>query len=548
MIPQNCFVMTRKEVMQTERSLLFGHAMTDDAIIFGTDGLRAYEQEHPKVRIAEGRFSAIRVGRDYIRVSADRTGQDMLYLFRSGDEWAISNSFLLLVGRAARTHRLSFYTPAILGFHLNQGRHIGEQLIGHRTGVEEITIVPLTAQLKIDRRTGELEIQNRGYEDFYLGDATINDYDEIMHRAAIRGASILRAVKQETKRVNLFLSGGYDSRLVLGMLMASQDGNDRINIVSHSFRPDDYVVAKSLADRFGLALNEPTENRLGVSSSDALRLYLASCGSTYLPIYPVNAFRQFENASVNLTGDQPTGWSVFAGKGRFNGAPIKIRDSIAQDLSERVHGNAVADDFMAVFDDIDIDPESPIAMLGYYGAIRSRQHNGRHWYRSQGVHTLVTPLMHSDFVRLDLLNAERGAEPSQIFADFFRKFGDWALEEPFETADRAFDADMVSGPAPRRLDENDLVDAKVYGSTVDAGHDAGIFEPPLAVNNDAEEIKDMLAKLFERSGDARATGIFTLDDVERCKQEIERRGALNLDYRRTAHFVCTSILHRMIST
>ena len=104
MIPEGCFLFTKKEVQGQTSSELYGYGITNDSVIFNSEGLSEYcltneTQEWP----IEGRFCGIFVEKERIIIRTDKTGQDLLYFFESENDWAVSNSFLLPVGSKYKT-------------------------------------------------------------------------------------------------------------------------------------------------------------------------------------------------------------------------------------------------------------------------------------------------------------------------------------------------------------------------------------------------------------------------------------------------------------
>lgn len=550
MLPENCFLLSRDNTAEVSGSQLFGYGIAEDAVILGTGGLTEYFAAGHRSLPEDGRFCGIFAeAPDEIVVRTDVTGQEMLYLYQNGDDWAVSNSFLLLAQAAAARGKLHAYAPAIACFHLKKGTQIGEQLISHRTMTQEISIVPLTAEVRIDRRTQKLAVHSRScFDVFSLGAA--RDYQATLIDMLEQGAGLLQAMSQAGYSTNLFLSGGYDSRLALCMALAGDISTDRIRISSIETKQDDLRVATSICTRLGLPLNGPgpqTERTL--SESDAIRTYLLSCGGTYLPFYPIRSHFVQDGAVLRVTGDQPTAWNFFGGRARFNGSADKIRRDIMNDLEPRGFGVPVAQDFMSTFSDLDLDPEHPGAMAAYYSATRSRHHCGRSWYRSLGAEFLVTPLMHKSFVALDMHNMASGFDPRKIFADAFSAFGGWALEEAFETPDRAFGGDLLAQSpfkggakiAPRPY--------KIFGRLQAGRVDApDLFSLDLRFNARPETIKPKLAELFHVSDRARLSEYFSAQDIGSVKAEMRSDGSLSHDHRRLCHLISTDLVLSLVES
>lgn len=547
MLPENCFILTKQQVLNLESPQLYGCGITEDAVIIGSSGYRDYLADGGIEPPSEGRFIGIfHPPGEEIIIRADRTGQDLIYLYQDGEDWAISNSFLLLAETMSQRKNLAVYPPAIIGFHLKHGVHIGEQLVSHRTMVEQIKVVPLTAELVVDKRTGALsERRNTYMQQFELGKDI--SYEEAFVDFMERCSGILSALDRAALPMNLFLSGGYDSRLVL-CLLAVGGLSDRLRVTSHVAKADDFRVAQLLCESLGLPLNDggPTK-RSSLSSGDALRMYLLSCGGTYLPFYPVSNHFLQPNAELRLSGDQPTGWTFFSGSAMFNGDAAKVAANIEQFLKGRPHGSAVRDDFLSTFELLGIELDDPKAMLAYYSAIRSRHHCGRNWYKSLGVELTFTPLTMSRFVSLDLHNAATGHPPTKIFADAFCLFDGWALETPFETPDRAFPQELLDNSPFRGGAEIRPRHYKVYGQIgQDTFGSPDLFSMPLSAGVRPEVIREDMVIMARRANLARKSPFFNQDDHAMIETEIERISPLPHGYRKLSHLIVTDLVLRIV--
>lgn len=549
MLPENCFFFSRNDANHLTQSRLFGYGITGDSIIFGTSGLTEYLASGAKEYPTEGRFCGIFIEGDSIVIRADKTGQESLYVYEDGDDWAVSNSFLLLASQVSKTKRLTFYQPAADGFHLKNGVHIGEQLISHQTMVKQIRLVPITSTLRANLDQLRLHEDRTAYLDLFSLSSS-ERYDEHLLDVLERGAGMMCAFGEAGYPLNMFLSGGYDSRLVLGMALASDAARENLRVTSHEFKQDDFAVAKSLTTQFSLTLNAPSKRTQPLlSASDAIRMYLLSCGGTYLPFYPVHSYKLESSSDIRVTGDQPTGWSHFAGKALFNGDAVKISGDIEKFLSGRNTAQQVKEDFLSTFDILGIESDHPAAMLAHYSAIRSRHHCGRNWYKSLGGTFLFTPLMQSSFVKLELYNNSKGRPSKQFFADCFTAIGNWAVEEAFETEDRAFTAEQLQASpfsngtsiTPRKY----RVFGRIGKDRSTANPDIFSFDLNFDASNDA--IKHQLLTAYYRSARSKVSGVFTDDDYKLASQEINANGGLAHGYRKVCHVVATDIVLGMTS-
>ena len=554
MLPTNSFYMDRDSLSDFTESRLLGYAHSDDALVFGTSGLRQYIASGNEVStLTEGRFVGIFQQRQQLTIRTDATGQELVYLYQSGDDWAISNSFMLLLAHKSDMATMDFYPAAAMNFHLKQGRHIGEQLVSHKTQVRQISILPIGHALLIDTISGALRVEKRGFLENYRASSDTGYFD-LFARFLNRSSGVLRAATQAGAPLNLSLSGGYDSRLVLGLALAA-GVSEKMRVTSLLSKPNDLAVAESLAKRFNLSLNTetgPTARRT-LSAADSVRLYLLSCGATYLPFYPVLRHSLAPDAELHLTGDQPSGLSFLAGKAQFNGTIAKIASDIEESLADRAYGKEVSQDFLGLFDDLEIDSDHPAAPIAYYSAVRARHHGGRSWYKSLGPSVLFTPLMHSDLLKLDVSNAEAGhrdarngyASKQKFFADAFSAIGGWATEEPFETPSRAFPQSLLHDSPFRNGYTIEPMEVIPYGAPSDLGEtssSADMYDLDLDMWDNSGAIKAHLHTLLRRSKNKEARKLFTSEDLKRAREQAESDSNLSHGTRQLCHIVSTDIV------
>lgn len=552
MSSEHFFLITKSQVWSGISSRLYGYAYTDNEIVFGSKGLAHLEKRRGPQKLTKGRFAGFFVDGDKITVGVDDTGQETIYLFRKHNDWAISNSFMYLAQYAAEYHEINEYGPTINGFFLKSGVHIGEQLISHRTMIKEIELLPTKQDIEINLLSKELTIiDNPLKSGLNLGTAS---YEELLVETLEVGMGLLGALQTLNIPINLFLSGGYDSRLILGMLLAGKDRlPPNVFVTSHESKAQDFASASNLAKKFHFKLNNfiPPGVNKKASTSDSFKSYLLSCGGTYLPIYPVNFDCQNTNIYFRVTGDQPTGWSHFAGNGPFNGNPEKICGDIVKSLSSRGVGEEVKSEFLATFDLLGIDTQGEYAMLLHYNAIRSRHHCGRNSYKTLGNVFLFTPLMQKAFMSLEIKNAMNGNHPKQVFCDAFTALGEWALNEPFETADRNFGEEFRSKSVFAGEVKLTPRNFEVYGlpSEMFEVEDRIRFYPDFNVgaNVDHEEYKTLLERMFYKARFAKSSSYFNSNDYDEALLELKNRGSLSHKYRKLTHIIMTDIVLELVN-
>jgi|GEM_PF-1489955 len=551
MLPQNIFLYSKDlfDRGQPEPALC-GYGVANDSIVIGNDGFRSYLlYEGARLNdLREGRFCCLyKDGESYV-IRCDATGQEMLFVYEQGGDWAISNSFYLLALFISSTRKLTVYAPALVGFHLKNGFHIGEQLLTHRTAITEISILPINYEIRVDSCNGKMTKHR-------IQDALSNDkfnYEEILINTIEKGSGLLGAFASLGRPMNIFLSGGYDSRLVLSMLLRGTDNWGNVSVTSHEHKVNDFRVARRLCQVNGLALNAgaPSKLNMRLSSHESFKLFLLSCCGTYLPMYFQNAPRLDRSAAIKLTGDQPTGWDHFYGDGLFLGQPQKIANDIRTFLSDRPFGDEVSKDFLDVFKDLDVDIDEPTAMMSFYSAVRARHHCGRNWYKSLAGTFLVTPLMQKSFMSLDAYNRALGDHPSKLFVDAFAAFGGWALSEPFESPDRAFPSELINNSPMKNGVEIRPKKYKTYG-TISADLSEkdvpGVCDVPLCFGVQKEEISSIIGGLYKGMDMSIIKEFFNNDDFEMAREQLATHRNHNMDLRKVTHMLYVDLIHKLVS-
>lgn len=517
-----------------------GYANSETAVVLGRQGLVQYlAAGHPGADLREGRFFGVFPEKGVTRIRTDRTGQEQMFLFQIESFWAISNSFILLASYVAKSHRLTIYPPALFSFHLKSGRHIGEQLVSHNTPISGIRMIPATTNIAIDHKTGSLSLEHRDFFEVFGG----AHYQDLLLEFLQSRVRLLATFGNFKRRMNLFLSGGYDSRVVLGMMLKS-GVEEALDITSRETQTADFRAAKPLVEALGLQLNRDRERPASLASPlDSQRLWLLSCGGTYLPFYRVGSYLSDADATIKLTGDQPTSWDHFIGRAKFNGTAAKIADDIKDDLKDRAPGADVAADFLSVFSDIGVEPDHPKAMLAHYWAIRSRHHCGRHWYKSLGASRLVTPLTHSHWVSFEFSDNTASLSPKQAFADIFSALDIPELWHPFETRDHAFEPELLQNSPFKGGVALDNAPLSVFGDlTEPCDGPMSMMDLPVPAKSSDTEMKTQLAHTFWMAERARESGVFSEGDIARAKAEIAEDGPLSTSFRKVSHFAMTEAI------
>jgi hypothetical protein len=562
MLPTHCFCLTSPQASTAENAL-FGVAVMDKDVIFGTGGLHAWQAAHPDApfEACEGRFSfvvretrtdpATRLSREVLRIGTDLTGQDTLFVYHDAAFWAVSNSFLLLVERVAEVRKLQIYEPTAIAFHLNGGRHLGEQLFSPKTLVEGIESLPATTELVIDLASGTVSRHDRPLHSVFGLNG--RSYEEAVIDAVARATGTLLAMADHSPGLQCRLSGGYDSRVVLSLTLAAladrPDLLERMAIQSDVARPDDLAVATEVCAVYRLPLNVSRPALPEFSRSDGaelLRAWELSCRGVYLPIYPVPTLQHRPGMPLRLTGDTATTWDFYNGAGQLNGDARKVEAGLRTMLRNRPHMETIVADFLSGFDRVGLDWDAPGAMALHYNLFRSRAHCGRAWYRDLGGSQLHAPLCTTAIAGLDLHVSALGQDPRTVYRDIFHLTDRRFMALPF-MAGKGFPADLVA--ASPFLGHKPVTP---WPMTTWGRRDACTLPASKSGMRNAEEptvenVRDALHARVAQVDRAAYASLFTADDYARVDEELAKRGSLSHGYRKSAHLMSLDAVARIIS-
>ncbi|SOE51812.1 adenine nucleotide alpha hydrolase family protein [Orrella dioscoreae] len=484
------------------RNRFSGMAFTDEAIIIGAAGYEAYsaQVDHSLRDIEEGRYSAIQYRGDVMLARTDALGQDALYYYHRGGDWAVSNSFLLLA-RHLRAHHVTLspdYDTLRLPFITHS---VARQLVSNHTAFKEIHVLPADRCLQVDLRAHPAQVSLLPCGDLSnAGRVSREDYAETLADYAANAASRARALLMHFPHESRCdITGGLDSRVVLALLATTGLDLSTLHFQSNPRHAADYAVATHLGEHLGFKIGNQRPALERTTPDNAYALWKYGNLGIYYPLYaaigraPQRAL-QFHGACGECYRDY------------YEGSARSLARDMARRFPAKGAGQLFGERLAQALDTLGLGMDAPDALMAHYRHFRSRFHFGRSTFRNLNA-LLVTPLASPALIRAARHLSPRQRARSQLALDILLATRPALAGLPFDAPGKSFAAETFSD-SPFRRGPPDLGarlrDLRVYG---EPGHHA-----PAAPGRPAGEqgtFKDqLLFDLLEKSEAAYATGLF----------------------------------------
>lgn len=229
--------------------MLYGFSIIDGMIVENEN------YDNHQQFTGEGAYLYIKVNDETISIFQDFIGSYGLYLFIKNDYFAISNSFLKLVEYLSEDYKLTLnreFASSLIVSNLCSS-------IYKETLINEIELLPRNIVIHINKFDKKLS-----YEQLDYGEKTIDLNTEeslvILDNWFEKWVSVIRFLKEKTNNIQFDLSGGFDSRIVIALLLSANI--DLNNVFIHSIddvlhtHKEDFEIASSIADEFDFKLNK----------------------------------------------------------------------------------------------------------------------------------------------------------------------------------------------------------------------------------------------------------------------------------------------------
>ena len=249
LIQKNFFIIDSNNLNRV-KDHLYGYSITIDGIIDNTN----YSKEL-KLLDSTGCWVNIQRAGNFINIAQDFTGSYGLYLYKTDSYFAISNSFQFLVDYLKERVVLTLdydYANSFLACELCSFSYAD-------TLIKEIKMLPRNVVVSIDENNSEIFIKKIDYKEYSISldsDEGIKQLDSWF----FRWSNFIRNLKSKTNNMTFDLSGGFDSRCILAVLLASNVNMEEVQIKSSTdglhCHSEDFLIASKIASHFGFELNK----------------------------------------------------------------------------------------------------------------------------------------------------------------------------------------------------------------------------------------------------------------------------------------------------
>lgn len=227
---------------------MYGFMLDDDKII-KNDNLN----EINKITY-DGTYIYIKSDENTIYIYQDFGGNYGLYLYNDENYFALSNSFLKLVEHLKNDHYLTLNED-----YANYSITASMCTATYRdTLVNEIEAIPHNRKIIINKKNKTINVARIEYKRHSV-DLDSEEGLEILDNWYYKWINIIRFLKKKTNNMQFDFSGGYDSRIVIALLLGANIDLNKVSIMSFNddeiCHDEDFEIASKIANDFNFKLN-----------------------------------------------------------------------------------------------------------------------------------------------------------------------------------------------------------------------------------------------------------------------------------------------------
>ena len=210
-----------------------------------------------------GAYLWVKVDETSIRIIQDFNGSCGLYLFRNGEYFAISNSYIKLAEYLKNSQKLTFNKD-----YANSFLFIDLITIGYNnTLINEINVIPRNLEIIINKHEKTLSFEKFDFKEHYI-DLDSKEGLALLDHWFNKWVNIIRSLKTKTNNIQIDLTGGWDTRMLATLWLSADINFNKIfikTIINNTKKSiiEDYEIASQIANRFGFELNKkPFKNKI----------------------------------------------------------------------------------------------------------------------------------------------------------------------------------------------------------------------------------------------------------------------------------------------
>lgn len=516
--------------LQNKETLFTGTAYLESAIIIGSEGYEKYSREHGEPDISDmqdGRFSIIRTTETDCIARSDCLGQDFIFYFFDGRNWAISNSLLWLT-RHLHEYGVTLTANADTVDLWKIPHPITHGPVSNDTFINEIRTLPSDAMLHIVQHGERFSLDVvRVLDPRNIENICRDEYISLLINYASKSASRSNALlNYYGSRAKVDVTGGLDSRLILGLIAASEYPLKNINFHSNPRYSEDYAAAESLSSTLGFSIKNHHIPTSLSSTEYVYDLWKIGCAGVYSPLYIPHGDEM--QTAIHFHGACGECYRDY-----YSADAAKISSKIDALTTSRETSLAFSRQLGKALAEIGEGARSISGMAAHYRHFRSRSHFGRSAYKNLN-RILISPLASSDLLRAFQHLSIESIRESQLALDLLLLTCPKLATQPFDKVHKNFKKDAFErSPFFANANKNllDLQTVAVYAPDIKAP----------SSNGDRTPFTDMLLIDLKDSADlAVSTGIFTREDVELAATRVSNGERLVYDGMLASHIISIS--------
>lgn len=380
-----------------------------------------------------GAFLVIKKFKNFINIYQDANGAYGIYIYNSDKYFAISNSFIYLY------EYLYFRKNKKLNINYDYACHFLTMpmcsIAYSSTLCSQIKIVPSNSIISID-------IENKTFyikANKTLIPNSIDIYSEealdIIDRWINKWISLIHNLQHQNLFTEIDVTGGFDSRLVLALALASDIDLSKVNFYSSTNYPvkDDFFIANTLASEFKFSLNSNNYNyyQQYLSTVDSWNLsMMTNFASHHFPYFKTKTYLSSIFKFTGQGGETLRNYWYYE--------PYTFEKKIIDnDISKKnISLNAIKflwEEITELNLRYNVDRKDKYKTLIHYlyNETRSRYHFGRSFISSHITnYILLAPLIDFDLRRINCIS-NNNTDHNLLFAIILTRLNKKLVEIPF---------------------------------------------------------------------------------------------------------------------